>query len=67
MNEAARKEFLLNALRAASLRAKMMAAEFDTVGILLKADGLTPDQAIEEIRKFGGIEWLCTIPDGIMK
>ncbi len=60
---AAQKEFLLNTLRAASLRAKMWSIEFETVGTALRADMVTPDQALQMIKDMGGMDWICVLPD----
>jgi hypothetical protein len=47
------KEFLLAALRVASLRAKTMDAELVSVGIALKGDLITPDAAMQWVHDEG--------------
>ena len=40
------KEFLLSALRAASLRAKLAATEMDSIGVALKGGLVSTDEAL---------------------
>jgi hypothetical protein len=47
------REFLLAALRAASLRAKLMDAELNTIGVSLKAGMISPEMAMQWIRDEG--------------
>jgi hypothetical protein len=42
-----RKPFLLSELRVAALRCRLWAADLDSVGVALKADLITPEQALE--------------------
>lgn len=58
-----RREFLLSALRGASLRAKLYAVDIDTIGVALKAGMVTPVEAIAWAKEVGIIEWLGRIPD----
>ena len=65
MTDDARRDFLLSALRAASLRAKMMEAELTTVGIALKSGMVTAGQAVIWLKDIGALEWIGTIPGEI--
>jgi hypothetical protein len=47
------REFLLAALRAASLRAKLMDAELNVIGLSLKAGMVTPEMAMQWIHDEG--------------
>jgi hypothetical protein len=59
------REFLLSALRAASLRAKMMSADIDTIGVALRAGLIPVDTALQWIRD-AGLLWLVgAIPEEI--
>jgi hypothetical protein len=42
-----RKPFVLSELRCASLRCRLWAADLDSIGIALKADFITAEQALE--------------------
>jgi hypothetical protein len=42
-----RKPFLLSELRVAALRCRLWAADLDSVGVALKADLITPEQALD--------------------
>jgi hypothetical protein len=42
-----RTEYLLSEIRCAALRARLMAADLDAVGLSLKGGLVTPDQAVE--------------------
>jgi hypothetical protein len=46
-NQPNRTEYLLQEMRCASLRARLMAADLDAVGLALKGALVTPDQAVE--------------------
>jgi len=61
------KEYLLCALRAASLRAKMWDNEITALGCAVKANLISPTQAVLWLKEIGGLDWLGTIPaDAIM-
>lgn len=65
MDDDVHREFLLSALRAASLRAKMMSADIDTIGVALKADLIGVDTALIWIRD-AQLMWLVgAIPEEI--
>lgn len=61
------REFLLSALRAASLRARMFEVDINSIGIALKAEMVTPDQALKWIKDIGALELVGVIPDEIAK
>lgn len=63
----AHRDFLLSALRAASLRAKMYEVEINSIGIALKGGMITVDQAVKWVKDIGAMELVGTIPDGIAK
>jgi hypothetical protein len=46
----AHREYLLAALRAASLRVKLMDADLTTVGVALKGDLIHPDMAMKWLK-----------------
>jgi hypothetical protein len=41
-----RKTFLLSQLRCASLRCRLWAADLDSIGVALKGDWISPEEAI---------------------
>jgi hypothetical protein len=43
-----RKEYLLAELRCASLRARLIQADIEAVGVALKDGRISPEQALEE-------------------
>jgi len=53
----AHREFLLSALRAASMRAKMMECDINTIGVALKANLIGPETAVQWIRD-AGLMWM---------
>jgi hypothetical protein len=61
------REFLLSALRAASLRAKVFESEINTIGVALKSNMVTPEQAVKWIKDIGALDSIGMIPDEIMK
>jgi len=65
MSDEAHREFLLSALRAASLRAKMFDADICSVGIALKANMITIPEALKWIKDIGALESIGTIPSEI--
>jgi hypothetical protein len=66
MTECSHREFLLSALRAASLRAKLFDAEVNSIGIALKENMITPEQAMTWIKDIGALDSIGRIPDEIM-
>jgi len=66
MSDDTHKEFLLSALRAASLRAKLFDAEINSIGIALRENMVTPEQAVKWIKDIGALESIGTIPDEIV-
>ena len=48
-----RREYLLAELRAAALRTRLLQADIDAVGLVLKAGLISPDQAIEHLSDCG--------------
>jgi hypothetical protein len=45
-----RSEYLLAELRCASLRVRLLQADIDAVGVALKGNLITPDQALEMLQ-----------------
>lgn len=66
MSDENHREFLLAALRAASLRAKLFDADVSTIGIALKANMVTPEEAVKWIKDIGALESIGMIPDEIV-
>lgn len=56
-DEAKHRDFLLHALRAASLRAKLMDADLTTIGVALKGGLIGADTAVAWIRD-AGLSWM---------
>jgi len=56
-DEEAHREFLLSALRTASLRLRLMDNEITTVGIALRHEMIVPDIAVKWISDLG-LMWL---------
>jgi hypothetical protein len=54
-----RREYLLAELRAAALRARLWQADIDAVGLALKADLISPDQAVEHLSDCGLLRLLA--------
>ena len=63
MSEDSHREFLLSALRVASLRAKLFDNEMTTIGIALRDYMITPAQALKWIRDAGAD--IGMVPDEI--
>ena len=59
------KDFLLSALRAASLRARMYEIEINSIGIALKGDMVTVTEALRWIKDIGAWELVGKIPEEI--
>jgi hypothetical protein len=59
------RDFLLAALRAASVRAKLMECDINTIGLALKAGMIGPDTAVQWIRD-SGLTWLVgALPEAV--
>ncbi len=67
MSDEDHREFLLSALRAASLRARMYEIEIQSVGIALKGNMVTVTEALRWIKDIGAWELVGMIPDEIIK
>jgi hypothetical protein len=67
MSDEAHRDFLLAALRAASLRAKMMEGEISSVGIALKGNMVTVGQAVKWLKDIGALDFIGMIPEAIAK
>ncbi len=65
MDEEANRDFLLAALRAASLRLKMMEADAVTIGVALKNDLIGVDTAMQWIRDAGLLWFVGPIPEQV--
>jgi len=60
-------EFLLACLRAASLRAKLIATELDSVGVALRHNFVSHDGAVEWLRDLDLLDHVLPLPSGICK
>jgi hypothetical protein len=67
MSECTHREFLLSALRAASLRAKLFDADITTIGVALRENMVTTQEALKWIKDIGAMESIGMIPDEIIK
>ena len=65
MSEEDHRDFLLSALRAASLRAKMFEVEINSIGIALKSGMVTVPQALKWIKDIGALELVGLIPNAL--
>lgn len=65
MSEDSHKDFMLSALRAASLRAKMIEMDLNTVGVALKFDMVTPLEAVQWLSQIGALDFVGKIPEKI--
>jgi hypothetical protein len=64
MSECSHREFLLSALRIASARAKLFDYEITSIGIALRDDMISNEQAVKWMKDIGAIE---VIPDEISR
>jgi hypothetical protein len=64
-DEEKHKEFLLAALRAASLRAKAMEADINTIGVALKGNLIGADTAVQWIMDAGLLHMVGGIPEEV--
>lgn len=55
-----RREFLLGQIRTAALRGRLLVNEYDTVGVALKGNLITPENAVAWLNDIGAGEmfWL---------
>jgi hypothetical protein len=60
-------DFLLACLRAASLRAKLIATELDSVGVALRHNLVSHDGAVEWLRDLDLLEHVLPLSNGICK
>lgn len=60
------KEFMLGALRTASLRAEMWKSELNRIGVALKSDMITPELAVIWLKEIGGMDWLDATTIGLV-
>ena len=58
-------EFLLACLRAASLRARLVATELDSVGVALRGNLMSHDGAIEWLRDIDLLDHVLPLSSGI--
>ena len=57
-----RTDYLLAELRCASLRARLLASDFDAIGLALKGGLVTPDQALSLVADCDGFIMLEPTP-----
>ena len=65
MSEEDHREFMLSALRGATLRCKVFETEINSIGVALKANMITVGEALMWIREAGVQELVCRIPEEI--
>lgn len=58
-----RTDFLLSALRVASVRARLLESEINSIGVALKAGFITDEQAVAWAVECGGPDMLGFIPE----
>jgi hypothetical protein len=58
-------EYLLAALRCARIRAHLLAAELDEIGVALKFGMIGADQAVEWIQLLGAVEFMRPSGGGV--
>ena len=66
-NDDDHKDFVLSALRSASLRARMYEIEIQSIGIALKGDMVSVIEALKWIKDIGAWELVGKIPDEIVE
>jgi hypothetical protein len=59
------RDFMLAALRAASLRAKAMEADLNTIGVALKGNLIGADTAVQWIKDAGLLHMVGGLPDEV--
>ena len=59
------REFILSALRGASLRCKLYDTEISSIGIALKARMITVEHALTWIKDAGVADLVCRFPEEI--
>lgn len=52
------REFLLAELKCAALRSRLVTAEIDSIGVALRGDFITEDEAIAWLHECGGLQFL---------
>lgn len=67
MSDDDHKDFVLSALRSASLRARMYEIEIQSIGIALKGDMVSVIEALKWIKDIGAWELVGKIPDEIVE
>ncbi len=67
MSDDMHREFLLSALRSASLRAKMFEVDVNTIGVALKAGMISVAQALEWMKEIGALESMGMVSDEIFR
>jgi hypothetical protein len=61
------REFLLNALRLAAIRAKLVEQTVTTIGVALKSDMIGPETAVAWIRDENLLWWVGNLPETTQK
>lgn len=61
------QEFLLSAMRAAALRAKLMETDLKTIGMALSGGMITIDVALKWLHDVGAMGLVGEIPDSVQR
>lgn len=61
------RDFLLNALRLASLRAKLIDQTVTTIGVALKDGLIGPETAVAWVKDEGLLWWIGNMPETTLK
>jgi hypothetical protein len=64
-DEDTHRDFLLAALRAASVRARLMEADLNTIGVALKGDLISNETAVRWIMEAGLLGMVGAIPEEV--
>jgi hypothetical protein len=66
-DDVSHRDFLLQALRAASARAKLIDADITTIGLALKGDLIDPETAVRWIMDSGLLWIVGALPESVGK
>lgn len=65
--EALHRDYLLTALRAAAVRAKLMECDLNTIGVALKGGLIGTDTAVRWVREAGLLGMVGSLPETVGK